>query len=484
MKKIISILSIFYILVFSFVFIACQQSAGNTIQEITQTSYIVPIWKGSLPSAPENPEVGWAYYNTTVKKSFIYDGYAWQILAQDGTDGLSIIWKGELSSAPSNPQLNWAYYNTIDGNSYIYNGSSWDLLAKSGRDGASGILLWLGSYNEAPNNPSNGWAYYNTSDGVSYIYDNGNWKILSKDGNSIVWKGALESAPQNPLINWAYYNITTQTSYIWNGSQWDTLATSVGGDTIVTVGVSWLGTFTSAPLNPIIGNAYYNSTLGASYIYDGSVWQQISKDGIDSATATAGYLITWKGSYTSAPSNPNAGWAYYNTSTKKSYIYDGTSWQILAQDGISGNTSGGGSENSLSSYLYVLIYTSQGNYIQYATQTITEVNFGQIGIGSSIKSTTFYIGINGVKSSTLKLTGNPAIQISGSDADQFQIIQPSIKTVNSGTYIMDASIVFKPTSIGQKTATITIPNDSPDLPNFTFTITGKGSYYPKTIDSG
>ena len=327
-------------ILFPIVFIpSCKQIT----EEITQVNYIVPVWKGSLPSAPNNPEVGWAYYNTTVKKSFIYDGSSWQIMAQDGTDGLGITWKGELSTAPSNPKLNWAYYNTIDGNSYIYNGSSWDLLAKSGRDGASGILLWLGSYSSAPNNPSNGWAYYNTTEGVSYIFDNGNWEILAKDGDSIIWKGALYSAPQNPLINWAYYNINDQTSYIWNGSQWDTLATSLGGDTIVTVGISWLGTFASAPLNPAIGNAYYNSTIGASYIYDGNSWQQISKDGINGTSSTAGYLITWKGSYSSAPSNPKAGWAYYNTSTKKSYIYDGSSWQILAQDGANGSSSGGSS---------------------------------------------------------------------------------------------------------------------------------------------
>ena len=49
---------------------------------------------------------------------------------------------------------------------------------------------------------------------------------------------------------------------------------------------------------------------------------------------------------------------------------------------------------------------------------------------------------------------------------------------------MDACISFKPTTIGQKTATIKIPNNSPDLPDFTFTVTGKGSYYPKTFDSG
>jgi len=477
MKKLFCVLCILFPIVF---ILSCKQITETT-EEITQVNYIVPVWKGSLPTAPSNPEVGWAYYNTTVKKSFIYDGSEWQIMAQDGT---GITWKGELSSAPSNPKINWAYYNTIDGNSYIYNGTSWDYLAKSGRDGASGILLWLGSYETVPENPSDGWAYYNTNDGISYIYSNGTWQVLSKDGNGIIWKGVLSVAPESPEVNWAYYNTTNQTSYIWNGTGWDTLSASLGGDTTVTVGITWLGTFDSAPLSPLIGYAYYNSASGASYIYDGSVWQQISKDGVDgtngTSTTVTGYLITWKGSYTAAPSNPQAGWAYYNTSAKKPYIYDGTSWQIMAQDGADGASG----TSTPSSYLYVLLHTSKGNYIQYATQTITEVDFGQIGLGSVAKSTTFYIGINGVSTSTLNLTGSPLIQISGANADQFEITQPTTTTTKSGSWIMDACISFKPTTIGQKTATIKIPNNSPDLPDFTFTVTGKGTYYPKTFDSG
>ena len=374
------------IILLSVAFISCKQITETT-EEITQVNYIVPVWKGSLPTAPSNPEVGWAYYNTTAKKSFIYDGSEWQIMSQDGTDGTGITWKGELATAPANPKLNWAYYNTIDGNSYIYNGSSWDYLAKSGRDGASGILLWLGSYDFEPENPSDGWAYYNTNDGISYIYSNGTWQTLSKDGangtdgTSIVWKGVLSIAPEFPEVNWAYFNSSEQVSYIWNGANWDTLAVSLGGDTTVTVGIIWLGTFDSAPLSPLIGYAYYNSTAGASYVYDGSVWQQISKDGIagtngtnGTVTTVTGYLITWKGSFSTAPSNPKAGWAYYNTSAKKSYIYDGSSWQIMAQDGAdsaNGSSSGGTSTND--SLVFVSESTETIDGVTYNVKSYADV---------------------------------------------------------------------------------------------------------------
>ena len=334
------------VLIAIFTFIGCTE----TIKEINQVNYIVPVWKGTFTIAPSNPEVGWAYYNKDMKKSFIYDGFSWQIMTLDGEngkDGTGITWKGELAIVPSNPQMNWAYYNTIDGNSYIYNGNSWDYLAKSGKNGTSSMLLWLGSHDSAPENPSDGWAYYNNNDRISYIYSNETWQILSKDGtngsdgNSIVWQGVFSEAPESPEINWAYFNSSEQISYIWNGTSWDTLAVSSGTDTTVTIGITWLGTFDTAPSNPLIGYAYYNSTIRASYIYDGTVWQQISKDGVDGANGTSptvtGYLITWKGSYSSTPSTPEVGWAYYDTNEKKSFIYDGSSWQIMTQDGIDGS---------------------------------------------------------------------------------------------------------------------------------------------------
>lgn len=282
MKKTVG--CIFIILSF-FIFNGCQQV--NEPRDTYVTNTINIIWKGSFSFEPSNPEIGWAYYDITKKMSFVWDGLTWQVIAQDGK---SIIWKGELSSAPANPQENWAYYNSLDGNSYIFNGYAWDYLARAGKDGISGIMLWLGAYEVAPLNPSEGYCYYNT----------------------------IESC-----------------SYIWNGSSWDILSQSVGGNTNVIVSVVWRGSFTTAPSDPTIGDAYYNSTLKASYIFDGSVWQQISKDGQDGTYSYSGtgYLISWKGSLSSNPSNPQAGWAYYNSTDKKSYIYDGSSWQIISQDG-------------------------------------------------------------------------------------------------------------------------------------------------------
>lgn len=372
MKKCLLVLVILTSLL---VFMGCQQPTGE-IGDSYITNTINIIWKGSFDSTPLNPSVGWAYYDTSKKMSFVWDGLSWQMIAQDGK---SIVWKGELSSVPESPEENWAYYNTLDGNSYIYDGFNWGYLAKSGRDGASGIMLWLGSYSEPPISPSVGYCYYNTNDCCSYIWNGVFWDILAKDGTngvdgkSIIWKGALTSAPLNPEENWTYYDTSSQSSYIWNGTSWNILAQSVGGDTTVQVAINWRGSFTSAPTNPKIGDAYYNSTLKASYIYDGTVWQQISKDGQDGTYTYngTGYLITWKGSLASAPSNPKAGWAYYNTTRKISYVYDGSSWQIMSKDGETAS-----SNNDTSGTIYLGESTEVLDGTSYIVKKYADVDGG------------------------------------------------------------------------------------------------------------
>ena len=127
-----------------FSYISCTQS----LDELTKTVYITTVWKGSFPSAPQNPETGWAYYNTIDKKSYIYDGEKWNVMSQDGIDGQngidgkSIVWKGSFQSSDvielRSPQINWAYYNITDKKAYIFDGAKWCILAQDGKDGANG----------------------------------------------------------------------------------------------------------------------------------------------------------------------------------------------------------------------------------------------------------------------------------------------------------------------------------------------------------
>ena len=208
------------------------------------------------------------------------------IQGETGADGVTIIWKGSMATAPENPSIYWAYFNSTDGSSYIYNGTGWDMLASKGEQGIKGdtgaqgeqglqgatgpagvdgtMIIWKGSYATSPENPDLYWAYYNTDTGCSYIYNGTHWDLLAQkgdtgeqgqggnDGNSIEWKGSSSTAPSNPELYWAYYNTVTRCSYIYNGSQWDLLASnasdSTGGNTnkLIYGNVSLAGTADSS----------------------------------------------------------------------------------------------------------------------------------------------------------------------------------------------------------------------------------------------
>lgn len=119
-------------------------------------------------------------------------------------------------------------------------------------------------------------------------------------------------------------------------------------------GVNWLGTLSSDPASPNVNDAYYNDQDGASYIWDGADWNVIAQDGSDGqdgvdgqdgtngTNGLDGIGITWLGTFATAPTSPNLNEAYYNSTDGISYIWDGSTWNIMAQDG-----SGGGGANTL-----------------------------------------------------------------------------------------------------------------------------------------
>lgn len=174
------------------------------------------IWKGEFASHPANPQNGWAYRNTTDKKSYVYQDGAWYqmtidgINGQNGQNGISIVWKGESSTPPANPQLNWVYKDTDNGYVYIYNGNAWELMVLDGSDGADGTdgsdgLSVFITYNDSPTEPerpigngtTNGW-HTNATSSVIWMSQkvaadafSGEWgypiKIKGQDANLLPW---------------------------------------------------------------------------------------------------------------------------------------------------------------------------------------------------------------------------------------------------------------------------------------------------------
>ncbi len=102
------------------------------------------------------------------------------------------------------------------------------------------------------------------------------------------------------------------------------------------ISLLWLGSLDAAPADPTLNQAYYNTVDKKSYVYDGTQWTTLAQDGTDGEAGADGVGILWKGSLEAAPADPVINWAYYNTVDKKSYIYNGTEWTILTQDGEQG----------------------------------------------------------------------------------------------------------------------------------------------------
>ena len=163
-----------------------------------------------------------------------------------------------------------------------------------------------------------------------------------QDGASIVWMGELAAPPADPFENCAYYNTTDGVTYIYDGTEWDILAQDGhdgqdgedGADGLDGLSIIWMGELSSPPTGsfgkgPYENWAYYDIEDGISYIYDGTEWDILAQDGQDGED---GLSIVWRGERSSHPSSPQENWAYYNSTDNKSYIYDGSSWQILSQD--------------------------------------------------------------------------------------------------------------------------------------------------------
>jgi hypothetical protein len=73
-----------------------------------------------------------------------------------------------------------------------------------------------------------------------------------------------------------------------------------------------------------------------------------------------GLSITWKGTLYQSPENPQLYWVYYNINEKKAYIYDGESWQILAQDGETGPQGPKGEIGEKGDSLYLVTFNANG----------------------------------------------------------------------------------------------------------------------------
>ncbi|MDX9804183.1 MAG: hypothetical protein RBS96_09330, partial [Dehalococcoidales bacterium] len=294
-------------------------------------------WQGTLTAHPADPEEGWAYRNSTDGKSYIYHDSAWyQMTADgvdgangaDGADGLSIVWRGESSSPPASPAMNHAYRDTDDGIIYIYNGTAWEPMVydgsdgtdgAAGADGADGLSVFITYHDNAYDNPPS----TPTGDGTT-----GGWHTNAT--SAVVWLSQKTAADASSGTWGTPFRVAGV-----DGA--DGADGAAGVDGTDGTSIVWQGTYASHPASPSNGWAYYNSTDGKSYVYQSGTWYQMTVDGVDGANGADGedgLSIVWHGDATS----PDPSWevvnhCYRDTDNGYAYIYNGTAWELMVRDG-------------------------------------------------------------------------------------------------------------------------------------------------------
>lgn len=303
-------------------------------------------WFGERSTPPEEPKLHWAYYDTELNGSFIWNNSSWALLSKDMENQKKLIWKGVFTSAPENPKENWAYYNTTLTKSYRYKENDWETFEKGdvesidSEENNGTVIRWLGSQSNAPSAPEPLWMYHNNIDTVTYIYNGHVWDTFAinsyendcayLDGKSILWVGADSLHTPNPQKDFVCFNFTSNNTEHWNGIRWIFLYMDNHNEYS-----DWKGALTEAPANPERGWCYYNTTNELSYNYLGS-WVEYGSKGYE---PIAKGPIVWAGEWGEELVNPQPSWIYHNTTEKVAYIYDGFRWCTFAEKTVTAKLS-------------------------------------------------------------------------------------------------------------------------------------------------
>jgi len=216
-------------------------SSAYTWQLVKGTDGTTIDWKGTYADrtafeAANTPQVdGMAYYDTALKRSFIYqDGAYYQVAAdgESGTDGVDgMVWKGESDTPPVIPYVagsttvldhaaaaNWAYKDTggnFSGQVRIYdaNAQAWELMVENGTngnhgedgaDGLDGVNVYFCFHNSPvdtiPTKPHAAFLGHVGSATASTYPSNGWTELSSDDSNWMCQKTGLTNS--NPNDEW------------------------------------------------------------------------------------------------------------------------------------------------------------------------------------------------------------------------------------------------------------------------------------------
>ncbi len=192
--------------------------------------------------------------------------------------------------------------------------------------------------------------------------DQGDVGPAGTDGISIQWLGSLSTPPSNPQLNQGYYNTLSKVSYIWDGDSWEIISQDGIPGPQGPVGPQGpqgpAGTGLNNQGNWVAGTKYGPN----DYVFaentaqtGNTMWVMQASDSIVSTVppredssnwlefeapqgpkGDPGISVQWLGTYPTYPGSPQLNQAFYHSVEKKSFVWDGDSWEILAQDGEQG----------------------------------------------------------------------------------------------------------------------------------------------------
>lgn len=177
------------------------------------------------------------------------------------------------------------------------------------------------------------------------------------------------------------------------------------------VSLTYKGEFTSHPSNPQNGWYYRNTTEGKTFVYQDNNWYQMTvdgQDGLNGNNGKDGLSIEYKGELSSPPSNPVKNWTYKDSDNGVVYIYTGLAWEVMTYDGSNGadGTNGKDGQNGLSIFV---------TYNDSITQPATPIGNGTTnGWHTNVTSSIVWMSQK-VASSAITGTWGAPIKIQGKD---------------------------------------------------------------------
>lgn len=187
-----------------------------------------------------------------------------------GANGISIQWLGSLDAPPANPQLNQGYYNNVLKVSYIWDGDSWEVISQDGVPGAQGPVGPQGP--QGPQGPAG-----------TGLNNRGNWVLGTKYGpNDYVFAENTSQTGNSMWIMQASDSIVSTTPPREDSSNWVEFEAPAGpkGDTgDPGISIQWLGTYPAYPSSPQLNQAFFHSVEKKSFVWDGDSWEILAQDG-------------------------------------------------------------------------------------------------------------------------------------------------------------------------------------------------------------